>query len=67
MPTIGLSFQVQYVAQSPRPCECRLYDILWQLLAVAYPVLQIAIVKYGGGGKHMYDVTYHEFYMFNWV
>lgn len=32
-----------------------------------WPVLQICAVKYAGGGKHLYDVTYHEIYMSNWV
>jgi hypothetical protein len=40
---------------------------LRQILAVAWPALQIAMVQYGGAGKHMYDVTYHEFYMVNWL
>ena len=38
-----------------------------QALAIAWPALQIAMVQYGGAGKHLYDVTYHEFYMFKWV
>jgi hypothetical protein len=29
-----------------------------QFLAIIYPSLQIAMVNYGGGGKHMYSVTY---------
>lgn len=38
-----------------------------QTLAVVWPCLNIAIAHYGGAGKHIYDVTYHEIYMFNWV
>jgi hypothetical protein len=34
---------------------------------MSWPALQIAAVHYGGSGKHLYDVTYHELYMFNWV
>ena len=30
-------------------------------LAVAYPSLQIAMIKYGGAGKHMFDITYQEY------
>lgn len=25
------------------------------------------MVKYGGGGEHIYDVTYHEYYILKWV
>jgi len=35
-----------------------------QLLAVAYTSLQTAMVTYGGGGKHEYDVTYHEYRLY---
>ncbi|KAE9367684.1 hypothetical protein N431DRAFT_471089 [Stipitochalara longipes BDJ] len=31
-----------------------------QLLAIAWPILQICAVIYGGAGKHMYDVTYED-------
>lgn len=40
---------------------------LWQILAVTYPALQIGMVLHGGAGKHVNHVTYHEFYIFNWV
>lgn len=36
-------------------------------LAVAYPALQMAMVIYGGAGKHIYDVSYAEYYMYTWV
>lgn len=36
-------------------------------MAVAYPALQIAMVQYGGAGKHMFDVTYIEYYYYHWV
>ncbi len=32
-----------------------------QLLAIAWPTLQICAVIYGGAGKHIYDVTYDEY------
>ena len=32
-----------------------------------YPILQIAMVVHGGGGKHTWDVTYAEYYVFNKV
>jgi Fungal rhodopsin domain len=32
-----------------------------QLLAIAWPTLQICAVVYGSAGKHMYDVTYEEY------
>ncbi|KAF7508622.1 hypothetical protein GJ744_009014 [Endocarpon pusillum] len=35
------------------------------ILAVAYTALQIAVAQYGGCGKHLYDITYHEFYISN--
>lgn len=38
-----------------------------QITAVAYPALQIAMVKYGGAGKHIYDVSYKEYYRYKWV
>lgn len=34
---------------------------------MAWPGLQIGVVQYGGGGKHIYDVTYHEYYYFKLV
>lgn len=37
------------------------------LLAVAYPALQIAMVTYGGAGKHMFDITYQEYDIYKWV
>ncbi|KAI4113136.1 MAG: hypothetical protein LQ345_005818 [Seirophora villosa] len=37
------------------------------ILGMMWPVLQICAVKYAGGGKHLYDVTYHEIYMSNWI
>lgn len=37
------------------------------LMAIAYPALQIAMVVYGGAGKHIFDVTYTEYYYYKWV
>ncbi|KAF2145321.1 uncharacterized protein K452DRAFT_220412 [Aplosporella prunicola CBS 121167] len=37
------------------------------IMAIAYPALQIAMVVYGGGGKHTWDVTYEEYNIFNWL
>ncbi|KAK8220930.1 hypothetical protein IWZ01DRAFT_477862 [Phyllosticta capitalensis] len=37
------------------------------IMAVAYPALQIAMVQYGGAGKHMFDVTYIEYYYYHWL
>lgn len=37
------------------------------LMAIAYPALQIAMVVYGGAGKHIYDVKYVEYYHYKWV
>lgn len=37
------------------------------LLAVAYPACQIAMVAHGGAGQHIYDVTYHEYYVYHWL
>lgn len=37
------------------------------LMAVAYPACQIAMVLYGGAGQHIYDVTYHQYYMYHWI
>lgn len=37
------------------------------LMAIAYPALQIAMVVCGGAGKHIYDVSYIEFYYYKWV
>lgn len=36
-------------------------------MAIAYPGLQIAMIRHGGGGKHAWDVTYAEYNIFNWV
>ncbi|OCK83286.1 hypothetical protein K432DRAFT_291469, partial [Lepidopterella palustris CBS 459.81] len=30
------------------------------IMAVAYPSIQIAVVQYGGAGRHIYDVSYHQ-------
>jgi hypothetical protein len=38
-----------------------------QIMATLYPILQIAMVVHGGGGKHTWDVTYAEYYTFNKV
>ncbi|KAI4717428.1 hypothetical protein E4T48_06380 [Aureobasidium sp. EXF-10727] len=35
------------------------------IMAMLYPILQIAMVVRGGGGKHTWDVTYAEYYTFN--
>ena len=37
------------------------------MMAVAYPAIQTAMVTYGGGGQRIYDVTYHEYYIFHWL
>ncbi|KAK7534212.1 uncharacterized protein J3D65DRAFT_477270 [Phyllosticta citribraziliensis] len=37
------------------------------VMAVAYPALQIAMVQYGGAGKHMFDVTYENYYYYHWL
>jgi hypothetical protein len=37
------------------------------LLAMAYPALQIAMVQYGGAGKHFYDITYQEYFHYKLV
>jgi hypothetical protein len=37
------------------------------LLSMAYPALQIAMVQYGGAGKHFYDVTYQEYFHYKYV
>ncbi|KAF1360714.1 hypothetical protein EJ07DRAFT_16854, partial [Lizonia empirigonia] len=34
------------------------------VLSMAYPALQIAMVQYGGAGKHFYDITYQEYYYY---
>ncbi|KAF3009722.1 hypothetical protein E8E13_009078 [Curvularia kusanoi] len=34
------------------------------LLSMAYSALQIAMVQYGGAGKHFYDITYQEYYYY---
>ena len=36
-------------------------------LAFVYPVLQLVMVTQGGGGKHVWDVTYDEYNLFNKV
>lgn len=36
-------------------------------MATLYPILQIAMVVHGGGGKHTWNVTYAEYYTFNKV
>lgn len=38
-----------------------------QIMAIAYPAIQIAMVTHGGGGQHTWDVTYEEYNVFNWV
>ncbi|KAI8935062.1 hypothetical protein NX059_007660 [Plenodomus lindquistii] len=37
------------------------------LLSMAYPALQIAMVQYGGAGKHFYDITYQEYLYYKHV
>ncbi|KAE9990508.1 hypothetical protein EG327_001307 [Venturia inaequalis] len=37
------------------------------ILALAYPALQLAMVTYGGSGKHIYDCTYEEQYVFKYL
>lgn len=37
------------------------------LLALAYPAIQIAMVQYAGAGKHIFDVTYTEYYNYKWL
>lgn len=37
------------------------------ILALLWPILQIAQAKVAGAGKHVYDVSYHELYMANWI
>lgn len=37
------------------------------LLSIAYPALQIAMVKHGGAGKHFYDITYQEYRHYKYV
>jgi hypothetical protein len=34
---------------------------------MAYPALQIAMVQYGGAGKHFYDITYQEYLHYKYV
>jgi hypothetical protein len=36
-------------------------------MALVYPAVQIAMVVYGGAGKHIYDVSYGEYYIYKWV
>lgn len=38
-----------------------------KLMAIAYPSLQIAMVVHGGAGKHIFDVTYEEYYHYKWL
>ncbi|QDS77165.1 hypothetical protein FKW77_001727 [Venturia effusa] len=37
------------------------------ILALAYPALQLAMVVYGGSGKHLYDCSYQEQYFFKYL
>ncbi|KAK7187987.1 hypothetical protein DPSP01_003127 [Paraphaeosphaeria sporulosa] len=37
------------------------------LLSMAYPALQIAMVQYGGAGKHFYDITYQEYFHYKYL
>ncbi|KAI9718426.1 MAG: hypothetical protein M1812_004147 [Candelaria pacifica] len=37
------------------------------IFAVLYPALQIFLAQHAGAGRHLYDVTYHQFYVFNLV
>lgn len=37
------------------------------ILGMAYPALQIAMVQYGGAGKHFFDITYQEYYYYKIV
>ncbi|KAE9975871.1 hypothetical protein BLS_002377 [Venturia inaequalis] len=37
------------------------------ILALAYPALQLAMVTYGGSGKHIYDCTYEEQCVFKYL
>ena len=34
---------------------------------MAYPALQIAMIQYGGAGKHFYDITYQEYFYYKSV
>ena len=52
--------------------ECRFGVDDWliipaYLLAMAYPALQIAMITYGGAGKHFFDVTYQEYFHYKYV
>lgn len=37
------------------------------LLSMAYPAIQFAMIRYGGAGKHFYDMTYQEYYYYKFV
>ncbi|KAL5115538.1 hypothetical protein ACEQ8H_006601 [Pleosporales sp. CAS-2024a] len=37
------------------------------LLGMAYSALEIAMVVYGGAGKHIYDITYEEYYRYKFL
>ncbi|KAL9593720.1 MAG: hypothetical protein Q9219_007417 [cf. Caloplaca sp. 3 TL-2023] len=37
------------------------------VLGILWPILMIVQVKTCGFGKHLYDVSYHELYMGNWI
>ncbi|KAL8955342.1 MAG: hypothetical protein Q9183_006690 [Haloplaca sp. 2 TL-2023] len=37
------------------------------IISLSWPILNIMTVRVGGGGKHLYDVTYHELAMSNWT
>ncbi|KAF4310885.1 hypothetical protein GTA08_BOTSDO13540 [Botryosphaeria dothidea] len=37
------------------------------IMAITYPALQIAMVIDGGGGRHIWDVTYAQYNLFNWL
>jgi len=49
------------------PAHPPVADVQAQIMAMLYPILQIAMVAHGGGGKHTWDVTYAEYYVFNKV
>jgi hypothetical protein len=49
------------------PADPPVADVRVQIMAILYPILQIAMVVHGGGGKHTWDVTYAEYYLFNKV
>jgi hypothetical protein len=49
------------------PADPPVADVQAQIMAMLYPILQIAMVVHGGAGKHTWDVTYAEYYIFNKV